>query len=264
VPLLYLTIGWALLIQIIIAFLYAANVGRPFWHSGLLGPRFLASSFTAGCSLMILAFRWIGRHTRWPVQRTVIDLFAVIASIALLSNLFMLGMELFTELYHPTSHSASAIYLFFGLGGHWALVPWVWTAVGLQVVAAALLLLNRSRRSLVWLTTACVAAIVGVWIEKGMGLVVPGFLPTSLGRIHEYVPNLIETRVSAGIWALALILFTGLAKGALRVQGLDGEPLRRPSLAPPGPGPGLGEELEDDELDAIESLPPPPHLPSSY
>lgn len=264
VPLMYVAIGWALLIQIIIAFLYAANVGRPFWHSGLLGPRFLASSFTAGASLMILAFRWIGRHTRWPVQRTVIDLLAFIASLALLANLFMLGMELFTELYHPTSHSASAVYLFFGLDGHHALVPWVWTAVALQVLAAVLLLLNRSRRSLVWLTSACVAAIVGVWIEKGMGLVVPGFLPTSLGRIHEYLPNAIETRVSLGIWALALMIFTGLAKGALRVQGLDGEPLRRPSSPPPPPGPVHGEELEDEEIDALDSLPPPAHLPSSY
>lgn len=239
IPAVYLAIGWALLIQAIIAFLYAANVGRPFWHSGLLGPRFLASSFTAGSSLMILAFHWIGHHTRWPVQRSIIELLAVVASLSLLANLFMLGMELFTELYHPTTHSASARYLFFGLDGHHALVPWVWTAIGLQILAAVLLLWNRVKRSLAWLTIACIAAIVGVWIEKGMGLVVPGFLPTSLGVIHEYMPNQIEVRVSLGIWALGLMIFTGLAKGALRVQGLDGPMERAPGSAPPGYASGL-------------------------
>lgn len=258
VPFVYLAIAWAVLIQVIIAFLYAANVGRPFWHSGLLGPRFLASSFTAGSCLMVLAFRWIGRHTRWPVQRSMVDLLAAIAGFALLANLFMLGMELFTELYHPTTHSASARYLFFGLDGHWGLVPWVWTAIGLQVLATVLLVLNRSRRNIWWLTVGCVAAIVGVWIEKGMGLVVPGFLPTSLGVIHEYVPNSVEVRVSLGIWALGLMIFSGLAKGALTILGLDGEPELHPSHAPPPPGrPIYGDELPDDE-NGVEAAAAPP------
>ncbi|MEZ5581736.1 MAG: hypothetical protein R3F37_02185 [Candidatus Competibacteraceae bacterium] len=30
------------------------------------------------------------------------------------------------------------------------------------------------------------AGFMGIWIEKGMGLVVPGFIPTPLGEIFEY------------------------------------------------------------------------------
>lgn len=221
IPAIYLAIFWAILIQAVIAFLYSANVGRPFWHSGLLGPRFLASSFSAGPSLMILAFRWIGRYTAWRVERTFIDRLALVAAIAVQANLFMLGMEMFTELYHPTSHAASARYLFFGLHGHYGLVPWAWSSIAMQVVAMILLMIHRTRRHLGTLTVACVLAIVGVWIDKGMGLVVPGFTPTSLGVIREYTPNAVEIAVSLGIWAFGLMVFSGLAKAAIHVQGFD-------------------------------------------
>ena len=224
VPAVYLAIFWAILIQAIIAFLYSANVGRPFWHSGLLGPRFLASSFSAGPSLMILAFGWIGRVTVWRVDRSVIDRLAMVAAIAVQANLFMLGMELFTELYHPTSHAASARYAFLGLHGHYGLVPWVWSSITMQIVAMVLLMVHRTRASLPTLTLASVLCIVGVWIDKGMGLVVPGFTPTSLGVIREYTPNHIEVAVSLGIWAFGLMLFTVLAKAAIHVQGFDQRP----------------------------------------
>ena len=36
------------------------------------------------------------------------------------------------------------------------------------------------------LSVACELAIVGVWIEEGMGLVVPSFVPTLLGEVFEY------------------------------------------------------------------------------
>jgi Ni/Fe-hydrogenase subunit HybB-like protein len=237
VPAIYLAIFWAILIQAVIAFLYSANVGRPFWHSGLLGPRFLASSFSAGSALMILAFSWIGRHTNWRVERALFDRLALIAAIAVQANVFMLAMELFTELYHPTSHSASARYAFVGLHGHYALVPWVWTSIALQIVSMVLLMFHRTRRQLGSLTVACLLAIIGVWIDKGMGLVVPGFTPTSLGVIREYHPNAIEILVTLGIWALAIMIFSGLAKAGLHILGFEGEPIAGGYTSEPPPAP---------------------------
>jgi len=58
------------------------------------------------------------------------------------------------------------------------------------------------------LNVACVLAIVGIWIEKGMGLVVPGFIPTPLGEIVEYSPSLNETFICLGIWAFGFLTYT--------------------------------------------------------
>ena len=51
-------------------------------------------------------------------------------------------------------------------------------------------------------------AIVGIWIEKGMGLVVPGFIPTPLGELVEYSPSLNETLICIGIWAFGFLAYT--------------------------------------------------------
>ncbi len=68
------------------------------------------------------------------------------------------------------------------------------------------------------LNIACVFAIVGIWIEKGIGLVIPGFIPTPLGELFEYPVTLIETLVCLGIWAIGILIFTLLAKTAISIE----------------------------------------------
>jgi molybdopterin-containing oxidoreductase family membrane subunit len=119
----------------------------------------------------------------------------------------LLGCEVFTEFYSDTAHIASSRYLYFGLHGRHALVPWIWTAIGFNLLATILLVLPASR-ALRTLNAACVLAIVGIWIEKGMGLIVPAFVPTQLGEIVEYVPTAREIMICLGIWAFGLLLYT--------------------------------------------------------
>jgi Ni/Fe-hydrogenase subunit HybB-like protein len=130
-----------------------------------------------------------------------------IVQVSMLINVFLLANEMFKEFYTRTAHVASAEYLFLGLHGHHALVPWIWTAVVFNLVAMFLLVLPISR-SLKWLNVTCVLCIVGIWIEKGMGLVIPGFIPTPLGALVEYTPSLNETLVCIGIWAFGLLCYT--------------------------------------------------------
>src|SRR6266496_2090180 len=125
----------------------------------------------------------------------------------MLINVFLLLNELFKEFYTGNLHVAAAKYLYLGLHGHHALLPWIWTAIALNLTATVLLVLPASR-SLRWLNLACALAIVGIWIEKGMGLVVPGFVPSPLGEIVEYSPTLNETLICLGIWAFGLLCFT--------------------------------------------------------
>lgn len=217
-PGVFVAIFWAIGIQAIIAFLFSANVGRGYWHTALLGPRFLASSFTAGPALMILGFRWIDRLTPFKVDAALIRYLALIAAVSLQINLFLLGNELFVSFYHPTSHSASIEYLFFGHGEHRALVPWIYTSITLQIVACLILMIHRLRNSLPFLTAACAMAVVGIWIDKGMGLITPGFVPTPLGELLEYSPTWTEVRVSLALWAVGLLVFTVLAKASIPIE----------------------------------------------
>ena len=129
-----------------------------------------------------------------------------IIRVAAVINLVMLASELFTLFYTGGGHVASARYLFFGDHGKHGLVPWIWSAIVLNVVGTALFFtpaaLERSGTRVV----ACLMVIVGIWIEKGMGLIVPGFIPSTLHEVVEYQPSLTEWKITAGIWAFGLLV----------------------------------------------------------
>jgi Ni/Fe-hydrogenase subunit HybB-like protein len=146
-------------------------------------------------------------HERLMITDRALMTLRSIVQVSMLINVFLLINEVFKEFYSGNLHVASSKYLFLGLHGHHALVPWIWTAVALNLIAMVLLVLPVSR-SLKWLNVTCVLAIVGIWIEKGMGLVIPGFIPTPLGAIVDYSPSLNETLVCLGIWAFGLLCYT--------------------------------------------------------
>jgi molybdopterin-containing oxidoreductase family membrane subunit len=207
IPFVFTAIVWAISIHTVTAFLYVGLGGRPFWNSAIIAPRFLASAFAAGPAFLIVTLLVLDRFTTYDVPRKAIQTLRNIVTVALITNLFLLVCELFTELYAGSSHAASLKYLFFGLHGHDGLVPWIWSALAMELVALTILLLPLTRRS-AWLVPACLLLVVGIWIEKGMGLIVPGFIPSPLGEIVEYTPTLNETLVSLGIWAFGLGLYT--------------------------------------------------------
>jgi Ni/Fe-hydrogenase subunit HybB-like protein len=217
-PAVLVSIGWAVSIHTVTAFLFSSNVARPFWHTAVLGPRFLASAFTSGPALIVLTLQVVDRNTALKVQSSVIGLMALITAVSLQISLFLLGAEIFTDFYFRTEEVVAATYLYLGLNGANKLVPWIWSAIALEGVAAVILTIHSLRNRRVLLSLACVFAIVGVWIEKGMGLVVPGFVPTPLGEVFEYSPSWGEVLISLGIWALGLLVFTLLAKVAIPIE----------------------------------------------
>jgi Ni/Fe-hydrogenase subunit HybB-like protein len=146
-------------------------------------------------------------HERLMITDRALMTLRGIVQVSMLINVFLLLNEVFKEFYSGNLHVASSKYLFVGLHGHHALVPWIWTAITFNVVAMVLLVLPVSR-SLKWLNVTCVLCIVGIWIEKGMGLVIPGFIPSPLGEMVEYSPSLNETLVCFGIWSFGLLCYT--------------------------------------------------------
>ena len=217
-PVVVLAIFWAISIHTVTAFLFAANAARPFWHTSILAPRFIASAFVSGPALIIIILQVVRRVGAYPVAQGVIDLLALIMAFALQISLFFVLAELFTDFYNETTHAGSIRYLFLGLDGLNTLQPWIWSALAMNLAAVVVLSVNRLRRTPRWLNLACVLAFVGIWIEKGMGLVVPGFIPTPLGEVFEYRPTLTEWLVSLGIWALGALIFTVLVKATLAIQ----------------------------------------------
>jgi len=207
IPFVFIGIFWAVSIHTVTAFLYVGLGGRPFWNSAIVGPRFIASAFTAGPALIILALQVIRRVTTYRITDKALFTLRSVVQVSMVINVFLLFNEVFKEFYTDNLHVASSRYLFFGLHGHHALVPWIWSAIGCNLIAMFILLLPVSR-SLKWLDVACVLAIVGIWIEKGMGLVIPGFVPTPLGQLTEYQPTLNETLICLGIWAFGLLCYT--------------------------------------------------------
>jgi CRP-like cAMP-binding protein len=172
-------------------------------------------------------------HDRLKITDRALMILRSIVQVSMLINVFLLLNELFKEFYTGNLHVAASRYLYFGLHGHHALVPWIWTAVACNVIALTLLLLPISR-SLKWLDVACVLAIVGIWIEKGMGMVIPGFVPSPLGEIVEYTPTLNETLVCLGIWAFGLLSYTVLLKVAVPIlQGTLSRATERQAPQPP-------------------------------
>lgn len=216
-PFVWVSIFWAISIHTVTAFLYCGLGGRPFWNTALLAPRFLASAFVAGPAFILILFAIISRVTGEKIDEAPRRLLINIIRVTVLINLLMVVSEVFTEFYTGGSHTASARYLFLGLHGHDALVPWIWTAIAFNLVSAFLFLSPTVFRNSAVLVLACVLAFVGAWIEKGMGLIVPGFIPSTLHEIVEYTPSLTEWKVSVGIWALGLMVLTIALKMAVAV-----------------------------------------------
>jgi Ni/Fe-hydrogenase subunit HybB-like protein len=218
IPFVLLSIVWALSIHTVTAFLYVGLVGRPFWNAAIVAPRFLGSAFTAGPGLMIVSFQIIRQISGYHISDKILHLLRQIVTVSLLINLFLFGCEVFKEFYSDSLHVSSITYLFFGLHGHNALVPWIWTAVVMELMAAIILLVPRLAMRMAWLNAACILSIVGIWVEKGMGLIVPGFLPTPLGEIVEYTPSINETMICLGIWSFGILAFSWMLRLAIPIM----------------------------------------------
>lgn len=218
-PFVMISIFWAISIHTVTAFLYCGLGGRPFWNTALLAPRFLVSAFVAGPAFILILLAFLKGVVGRPIDAGPTRLLVNIIRVTIIINLIMVASEVFTEFYTGGSHTASATYLFFGLHGHNGLVPWIWTAMAFNVIATILFVSPWVLKNTWLLVLACTLAFVGSWIEKGMGLIVPGFIPSTLHEIVEYSPSWTEWKVTAGIWAFGLMIITVLLKMAIATFG---------------------------------------------
>jgi Ni/Fe-hydrogenase subunit HybB-like protein len=239
VPLVLSSIPAAVSIHTVTAFLYNGMAARPFWNASILAPRFIASAFCSGPAVMIILFQILRKTTRIDIKDEAIHKIAELMAYAMFINLFLLGAEVFKEYYSATEHLLYTQYLWSGIGEHRALVPFAWLALACSTTAFVLFLVPRSRKSFLGLNAGCVLIWAGCYIEKGMGLVIPGMTPDTLGEIYEYRPTSTEWAIAAGVFGVGFLVFTVLVKVAVPIltgsfRAREGSPADEttPALAP--------------------------------
>jgi len=218
-PIIIFSIPWAVSIHTVTAFLYSGLAARPFWMSAIMAPRFLATAFAAGPALLIILCLLLRRLTKFDTGKEPIQKLAVIATYAMILNVFFLLMELFTAFYSGIhEHALHFQFLYVGLDGNYSLVPWMWTSIILAAISLVLLIVKKYRENEKILLVACIAVFLSIWIDKGLGLIVAGFTPSPLGKVVPYWPTFTEIMISIGIWALGMLIITALYKIALSVR----------------------------------------------
>lgn len=218
-PLILLSIPVAVSIHTVTAFLYSGLEARPFWMTAILAPRFLASAFASGPSLLILLALILRSLKKFDVGREAIQKLALIVAYAMVISIFFTGVEFFTALYSDMPHHMHAFeYMFLGLEGHNSMVPWMWTSMSIAIICAVLLIVPKFRANERFLAILCAGVILSIWIEKGMGIVVTGFVPSPLGKIVEYTPTAPEVAITVGVYGIGLLVLTMLYKIVVTVR----------------------------------------------
>lgn len=232
IPLVLFSIPMAVAIHTVTAFLYNGMAARPYWNASILAPRFIASAFCSGPAVLLILFQLLRRTSGLEIKDEAIWKVAELMAYAMFFNLFLLGAELFKEFYSATEHLLYTRYFWFGIGEHTALVPYAWGSLLASLTAFLLFLIPSTRRNWVTLNLGCLLIWAGVYIEKGIGLVLPGMTPDTLGEIYDYTPSATEWMVAMGVFSTGFLVFTALVKVAAPIMS---GAFRHPAAALAGP-----------------------------
>ncbi len=215
-PFIIISIPWAISIHTVTAFLYSGLAARHFWLTAIMTPRFLATAFSAGPAFLLLICFLLRRISKFDVGDEPIRKLSIIITYAMTANLFFLALELFTALYSGMpEHVHTFQYLFMGIGEANRLVPFMWTSVILGLLSLVLLLTPKWRNNLRVLPWACGLVFVSIWLDKGMGLVVGGFVPNMFGKVVEYAPTAPELMITLAVYGIGFLVLTVLYRVAL-------------------------------------------------
>ncbi|MDL2275628.1 polysulfide reductase NrfD [Desulfosarcina sp. OttesenSCG-928-G10] len=218
-PLIYISIPWAVSIHTVTAYLYCGLPGRHYWLTAVLAPRFLSSAFAAGPALLVLLCLFIRKFTKFDPGKEQIQTLAKTVAYAICINVFFFLCEVFVAFYSKIpGHMTHIQYLFSGLHGHGAMVPWMWASMILMVAGIVLTVTPATRRNETTLAIACMVIIMGTWIDKALGMIAGGFVPNPMHEFNEYAPTVPEMGISLGVYAVGALVLTLLYKMAIRVK----------------------------------------------
>lgn len=218
-PFIYISIPWAVSIHTVTAFLYSGIGGRSFWFTAIMAPRFLASAFAAGPALLILLIFIVRKFSTFDAGKEAIQTLAKIVTYAIVINVFFVLLEIFTVFYSGIEeHMEHFRYLYVGLEGKSALVPYMWTSAVLAILAIIFLVNPKTREREGILIFSCIAVFLSLWIEKGLGLVVTGYIPSPLHTVTEYLPTFPEILITVGVYAVGALILAILYRIVIAIR----------------------------------------------
>jgi molybdopterin-containing oxidoreductase family membrane subunit len=233
-PLIMISIPLAIGIHTVTAFLYNGFAGRPYWNSALLAPKFIASAFCSGPAVLIILFQILKKTTTFEIKDEAIWKIAELMAYSMAINLFFFGAEVFKEVYSDTEHLVHLKYLFIGMGENRDIVFYGWTSLVFSVIAFLLFLVPKTRKNVVTLNIGALLIWFGVYIEKGIALLIPGYTPDTLGQIYIYRPSIVELKISMAIFAIGFLIFTVMTKIAIAIifEGFSIDMIKKKKASP--------------------------------
>jgi Ni/Fe-hydrogenase subunit HybB-like protein len=216
----FLSIPWAISIHTVTAFLYAGLEGRPFWLTAILAPRFLASAFAGGPSVLILLLLILKKFTTFDPGTKALNKLSQIVAYAMVINVFFIGLEFFTGLYSDMPHHLHHFeFMYFGVHGEMTtLSALMWISALLSIVTVGLLVYPKTRKNHDLLGYIAIGVVIALWLEKGYALVVVGQTPDQTGHLVMYTPSLNEIAITFGIYAIGGLIITVLFKVGLSIR----------------------------------------------
>ena len=169
--------------------------------------------------LLIMLCLFIRKVTNFDPGREQIQSLAKIVAYAIVLNVFFFLCEVFVAFYsNIPEHMDHIIYLFAGLHGHGAYVPWMWASMILMLLGIILLVTPMTRKNEATLAVGCLVIFIGTWIDKGMGMISGGFVPNPLHEVNEYIPTVPEVAITLGVYGIGALVLTTLFKMAVSVK----------------------------------------------
>ncbi len=218
VPFIIIAAPFAIGIHTVTAFIFQALTARPIWNSPLMAPRFVATAFASGPALLLLALylaeRYVkGFHVDFSVYKKT--LYVVVGALIVgLYFTFSEVQEIFWYTTEPVKR-AQAEVLFFGYHlPYLAILIWLW--IGLGIAAAILGILPRIHNTKEGVLLVSALTVVAVIAEKTMTIVIPGYVPGTLGEIYPYYPTPLEVGITVGMHAIGILVYLVLARAALK------------------------------------------------
>ncbi len=222
--LIYLSVFWAFSIHTVTGFLYAGLPGRHYWLTAVMAPRFLASAFCSGPSILLLLALVLKKFTGFNVGDAAIKGLTKIIAYAMGINVFLYLMEVFTAFYSGIpGHMHPIVFLFTGHEGHsYWINGWMWVAAVFGVLSLILLMMPKTRDNMKLLPWTLAMLVIASWIDKSLGLLIGGFTPNTFEDITVYTPSIAEILIVLAVYGIGMTILSLLWKIALDVKKESG------------------------------------------
>lgn len=218
VPFITIAAPFAIGIHTVTAFISQALTARPIWNSPLLAPRYVATAFASGPAILLLALYLAERYIKgFKVDFSVYrkTLYVIVGSLVV--GLYFTLSEVHEIFWYTTEPAkkaqAQTLFLSYNLP-YLAKLMWLWIGLGIAAVILGILpRIHNTKRGIIFVSILTIIAVVA---EKTMTIIIPGFIPSTLGEVKPYYPTAIEIGITIGVHAIGVLAYLLLARPALK------------------------------------------------